>query len=113
MSSIPTKQIDGDVAVGRNVTIGGKTTIRGSARVNHNLVIDGWLEAKNVKGPNKGLFKFFLHATDEVGAALFSFDGHDNIPSKVMSLISRPYPFSRQNAAANSTSNPVYVLFFT
>lgn len=57
MSSIPTKQIDGDVAVGRNVTIGGKTTIRGSARVNHNLVIDGWLEAKNVKGPNKGLFK--------------------------------------------------------
>ena len=57
MSSIPTKQIDGDVAVGRNVTIGGRTTIRGSARVNHNLVIDGWLEAKNVKGPNKGLFK--------------------------------------------------------
>ena len=57
MSSIPTKQIDGDVAVGRDVNIGGKTTIRGSAKVGHNLTVDGWLEAKNIKGPNKGLFK--------------------------------------------------------
>lgn len=57
MSSIPTKQIDGDVAVGRDVNIGGKATIRGSAKVGHNLTVDGWLEAKNIKGPNKGLFK--------------------------------------------------------
>lgn len=57
MSSIPTKQIDGDVSVGRDVNIGGKTTIRGSAKVGHNLTVDGWLEAKNIKGPNKGLFK--------------------------------------------------------
>lgn len=57
MSSIPTKQIDGDVAVGRDVNIGGKTTIRGSVKVGHNLTIEGWLEAKNIKGPNKGLFK--------------------------------------------------------
>lgn len=57
MSSIPTKQIDGDVAVGRDVNIGGKATIRGSVKVGHNLIIDGWLEAKNIKGPNKGLFK--------------------------------------------------------
>ena len=57
MSSIPTKQIDGDVSVGRDVNIGGKATIRGSAKVGHNLTVDGWLEAKNIKGPNKGLFK--------------------------------------------------------
>lgn len=57
MSSIPTKQIDGDVSVGRDVNIGGKTTIRGSVKVGHNLTIEGWLEAKNIKGPNKGLFK--------------------------------------------------------
>ena len=57
MSSIPTKQIDGDVAVGRDVNIGGKATIRGSAKVGHNLTVDGWLEAKNITGPNKGLFK--------------------------------------------------------
>lgn len=57
MSSIPTKQIDGDVAVGRNVSIGGKATIRGSASIGHNLKVEGWLDAPNVKGPNKGLFK--------------------------------------------------------
>lgn len=57
MSSIPTKQIDGDVAVSRDVNIGGKANIRGSAKVGHNLTVDGWLEAKNIKGPNKGLFK--------------------------------------------------------
>lgn len=57
MSSIPTKQIDGDVSVGRNVAIGGKATVRGSATIGHNLKVEGWLDAPNVKGPNKGLFK--------------------------------------------------------
>lgn len=57
MSSIPTKQIDGDVAVGRNVSIGGKATVRGSATIGHNLKVEGWLDAPNIKGPNKGLFK--------------------------------------------------------
>lgn len=56
MSSIPTKQIDGDVAVGRNVSAGGNANIQGSARVGHDLVVEGWLEAKNIKGVNKGLF---------------------------------------------------------
>ena len=56
-SAIPTKQIDGDVAVGRNITVGGKTTVRGSATIGHNLKVEGWLDAPNVKGPNKGLFK--------------------------------------------------------
>ena len=57
MSSIPTKQIDGDVAVGRDVNVGGKVNVKGSAKIGHNLTVDGWLEAKNIKGPNKGLFK--------------------------------------------------------
>ena len=57
MSSIPTKQIDGDVSVGRNVTMGGKATVRGSASIEHNLTVKGWLDAPNIKGPNKGLFK--------------------------------------------------------
>lgn len=56
MSSIPTKQIDGDVAVGRNVSAGGDANIQGSARVGHDLVVEGWLEAKNIKSANKGLF---------------------------------------------------------
>lgn len=57
MSSIPTKQIDGDVAVGRNVSAGGKATVRGSATIDHNLIVKGWLDAPNIKGPNKGLFE--------------------------------------------------------
>ena len=56
-NSIETKRVNGDVAVGRDVSIGGKTAIRGSATVGHNLRVDGWLEAKNIKGANKGLFK--------------------------------------------------------
>lgn len=56
MSSIPTKQIDGDVAIGRDVSVGGKTTVRGSATIGHNLKVEGWLDAPNIKGPNKGLF---------------------------------------------------------
>lgn len=56
MSSTPTKHIDGDVSVGRNVTAGGSATIRGNATVGHNLKVEGWLDAPNIKGPNKGLF---------------------------------------------------------
>lgn len=57
MSSIPTKHTDGNVSVGRNVAIGGKVAVRGSATVDHNLIVKGWLDAPNVKGPDKGLFK--------------------------------------------------------
>lgn len=56
MSSIPTKQIDGDVAVGRNVSAGGDANIQGNARIGHNLKVEGWLDARNIKGPNRGLF---------------------------------------------------------
>ena len=57
MSSTPTKQIDGEVAIGRGASIGGNARIRGSATVGHNLRVDGWLDAPNIKGPNKGLFR--------------------------------------------------------
>lgn len=56
MSSIKTTQIDGDVSVGRNVAIGGKARIAGSAIIGHNLKVEGWLEAPNVKDTNKGIF---------------------------------------------------------
>lgn len=56
MSSIKTTQIDGDVSVGRNVAMGGKAEIAGSVTIGHNLKVDGWLEAPNIKGANKGVF---------------------------------------------------------
>lgn len=54
--SVPAKNIAGDVAVGRHVTTGGDANIRGNAKVDRNLRVSGWLEAKNIKGVNKGLF---------------------------------------------------------
>ncbi len=56
MSSVKTTQLDGDVSVGRNTSIGGNATIQGDGRVKGTFVIDGWLDAKNIKGPNKGIF---------------------------------------------------------
>ncbi|MGM9694216.1 MAG: hypothetical protein ACI3YC_04335 [Alloprevotella sp.] len=55
--SIPTQQIDGDLILGRDLTMGGRATVRGSAVIGHNLTVEGWLEAKNIKGPAKGLFQ--------------------------------------------------------
>lgn len=57
MRRIPTKQIDGDVAVGRNIAAGGDANVQGSVRIGHNLVVEGILDAKNIKGPFKGLYE--------------------------------------------------------
>lgn len=56
MNSVKTTQLDGDVSVGRNTSIGGNITIQGGGRVKGTLTIDGWLDAKNIKGSNKGIF---------------------------------------------------------
>lgn len=56
MSSMKTTQLDGDLSVGRNTSIGGNLTIQGGGRFKGTLVIDGWLDAKNIKGSNKGIF---------------------------------------------------------
>lgn len=56
MSSINTKQIDGDVSVSRNAAIGGDVTVQGKSRFKGSVKIDGWLEAKNIKGAAKGLY---------------------------------------------------------
>lgn len=56
-STIPTRHTDGDAAVGRNATVGGNATVRGNARIGHNLLVEGWLEARNVKGSCKGVFR--------------------------------------------------------
>ncbi|MBR1543802.1 MAG: hypothetical protein IJ626_02780 [Muribaculaceae bacterium] len=59
MSSIKTKQIDGDVSLGRNATLGGRVRVAGSVSVGHNLKVEGWLEAPNIKSTNKGVFKTY------------------------------------------------------
>lgn len=56
MSAVKTTQLDGDVSVGRNVALGGKATVAGNVTVGHDLKVEGWLEAPNIKDINKGLF---------------------------------------------------------
>jgi len=56
MSSIKTTQIDGDVSVGRNVAVGGRVTVQGSSQFKGSVKVEGWLDAKNIKGANKGIF---------------------------------------------------------
>lgn len=48
--------ISGGLSVGGTLSVGGKATVSGSVVVGHNVKIEGWLEAKNIKGPNKGVF---------------------------------------------------------
>lgn len=54
--SYDSRHIDGDVNVGRNVAIGGDATVQGKTHLKGNVKIDGWLDARNIKGPNKGIF---------------------------------------------------------
>lgn len=48
--------MDGDVSIGRNADIGGRVTVQGSSLIKKNLKVEGWLDAKNIKGANKGIF---------------------------------------------------------
>lgn len=50
------KTVAGDLNVERHITSGGDLTVRGQAKICHDLKVEGWLEAKNIKGPAKGLF---------------------------------------------------------
>lgn len=45
-----------DVQNARDVSIGGKALVDGNVTIGHNLKVEGWLEAPNVKATNKGVF---------------------------------------------------------
>lgn len=49
-------EIEGDLAVGRHIVAGGNMNIRGNAKIGHNLKVEGYLEAPNIKDINKGVF---------------------------------------------------------
>lgn len=56
MSSIDLHELQGDLDVTRNVGVGAALKVRGSATIGHDLTVEGWLDAKNIRGANKGLF---------------------------------------------------------
>lgn len=49
--------VEGDVSVGHNAHVGGKVKVEGCVYVGRDLRVFGWLDAPNIKGPSKGLFK--------------------------------------------------------
>lgn len=57
MAKTITQNILTDLAVGRNVTAGGDLRVRGGATVGHDLEVQGWLRARNIAGPCRGLYK--------------------------------------------------------
>lgn len=56
MSSIYNESLQGNLSVSRDITAGGHVKVRGNSLFDHNVVIKGWLDAKNIKGPCKGLY---------------------------------------------------------
>ena len=54
--NVKSNQMDGDLSIGRNLAVGGRADIQGNAEIHHNLKVDGWIDAKNIKGANKGVF---------------------------------------------------------
>lgn len=51
-----TRNISGDLSVGKNLDVGGKSMVQGDAEVGHNLKVGGWLDAENVRGSSKGVY---------------------------------------------------------
>lgn len=56
-NNIENHSVCGSVAVGRDVTVGGRSTIRGNATFNRDVYISGWLNARNIRGAGKGLYE--------------------------------------------------------
>lgn len=49
--------LKGSVTVGRNVTVGGRADISGDARFSHDVRVEGWLDARNIRGAGVGFFE--------------------------------------------------------
>lgn len=51
------KQIEGSVSVSNSAKVGGSAIVRGNVTIGHDLKVEGWLSADNIKAGNKGIFK--------------------------------------------------------
>lgn len=56
MEKVKGTTITGDVSIGRNLNIGGDVKVEGSATIDRELTVKGWLNAPNVRGAGKGFF---------------------------------------------------------
>lgn len=56
-NNIENHSVGGSVAVGRDVIVGGRSTVRGNATFDRDVYISGWLNARNIRGAGKGLYE--------------------------------------------------------
>lgn len=56
-NNIENHSVGGSVAVGRDITVGGRSTVRGNATFDRDVYISGWLNARNIRGAGKGLYE--------------------------------------------------------
>lgn len=54
--SVKNEKFDGNVIIGRDLTLGGGVVTKGSSTFEKNLRVEGWLDAPNLRGACKGLF---------------------------------------------------------
>ena len=54
--SVKENKIEGDAIISGDVTTGGGVVANGSSVFKKNLKVEGWLEANNIRGANKGAF---------------------------------------------------------
>lgn len=54
--SLYNQDFQGNVNISRNLNVGSNSDIRGNMTIGHNLVVKGWVDAPNIKGPLKGLY---------------------------------------------------------
>lgn len=88
--------IQGNANISRNLNVGGHARINGNTVLEHNLVVKGWLDAPNIKGPLKGLYEseetlrrayprpmpgWFALVGDTLPAAVWRVDGKDWVPT--------------------------------
>lgn len=50
------KQIEGSVSVSNSAKVGGSAIVRGNVTIGHDLKVDGWLDADNIRAGNKGVY---------------------------------------------------------
>lgn len=55
--SVKNEKFDGNVIIGRDLTLGGGVVTKGSSTFEKNLRVEGWLDAPNLRGACKGLFE--------------------------------------------------------
>ncbi|MDE7441686.1 MAG: hypothetical protein K2M69_05950, partial [Muribaculaceae bacterium] len=55
--SLGNTDIQGSLNVSRTIRVGGGGRVEGDWECGHDLVVEGWLYAKNIRGANKGLFR--------------------------------------------------------